>query len=440
MLKPLLMRILLIDNSKEIFAFVRYCLSLTWPYAELEHYPPACGKSGLEFDWCRYDLLLLDYQSALMDPEGLSRLRDLKRYRDAPVTLLLSPYANEKTAIQASQLGADYCFNKNDLSPERFTAAITEILEKIRDHTRDPIHKSKEPISDAGSRPIGYAPAATPSTTRPRGHVPIPIRVPGYENLRQIARGGMASIYLAARSEDRLPVILKILPLAENTNPNLLKRFMREYNLLSQLHHPHVANIYERGFASDFAYIAIEYFPAGDLKHRLRKTLSTQQATYYLRQIAHGLSAVHAMDIVHRDLKPANILFRGNETLAISDFGVAKHLATREILTQDNAFVGTLYYISPEQIHDRRVDRRSDLYSLGVILFEMLTGTKPFHGNAVSELFRAHLSAPIPQLPPELTVYQPVIDGLLAKDPDDRFQTTEELLAGLDWIESRGDA
>jgi serine/threonine-protein kinase PpkA len=143
------------------------------------------------------------------------------------------------------------------------------------------------------------------------------------------------------------------------------------------------------------------------------------------------------MDIVHRDLKPANILLRDNATLAISDFGVAKYLATCEILTKDNAFIGTLYYISPEQISDRRVDRRSDLYSLGVILFEMLTGTKPFHGKAVSDLFRAHLSAPIPRLPPALTVYQPVIDGLLAKDPDDRFQTTDDLLAGLEWVEGR---
>lgn len=297
----------------------------------------------------------------------------------------------------------------------------------------DPPTRLKAPISSAGSRPIGYA--STASSTGPSSYAPI--RVPGYESLRQIARGGMASIYLAARSEDRLPVILKILPLAENTNPYLLKRFMREYNLLSMLNHPHVANIYERGFASDFAYIAMEYFPAGDLKYRLKSAISPHQATYYLRQIAQGLGAIHAMDIVHRDMKPANILFRNDEILAISDFGVAKHLTTSEILTQDNAFIGTLYYISPEQITDRRVDRRSDLYSLGVILFEMLTGTKPFQGKAVSDLFRAHLSAPIPRLPSSLTNYQPVLDGLLAKDPDDRFQTTEDLLAGLDWVESQ---
>jgi serine/threonine protein kinase len=107
----------------------------------------------------------------------------------------------------------------------------------------------------------------------------------------------------------------------------------------------------------------------------------------------------------------------------------------KEVLTQDNTFIGTLYYISPEQIRNQQTTSRSDFYSLGVILFEMLMGNKPFYGRSPSELFHAHLNAPIPRLPAKLAAFQPLLDGLLAKDPDDRFQSTEDLLMGLDWIE-----
>jgi serine/threonine protein kinase len=290
-------------------------------------------------------------------------------------------------------------------------------------------------LSHAGTRAFNYGsqPKRVP-TFSPTVHPAV--RVPGYDGLHLIAKGGMATIYLAKRDGDGLPVILKVLPINEKDNSALLKRFMREYTLLGKLNHPHVARIYERGFASNFAYIAMEYFPAGDLRAQLANDpIPGCRALRYLRQMAQGLGAIHALDIIHRDMKPANILFRDDDTLAITDFGVAKSLMVKEVLTQDNTFIGTLYYISPEQIRNQQTTTSSDFYSLGVILFEMLMGNKPFYGRSPSELFHAHLNAPIPRLPPKLAAFQPLLDGLLAKDPDDRFQSTEDLLMGLDWIE-----
>ena len=266
------------------------------------------------------------------------------------------------------------------------------------------------------------------------------IVIPGYTIIRKIGEGGMASIYLAEREDDKLKVVLKVLSMHSNLyEPGLLRRFMREYKLIAQIQHPNVVQIYERAFASSFAYIAMEYFSYGDLAERLKQAIDTRTAIDYLHQITAGLGAAHAQGIVHRDMKPANILFRSPDSLAITDFGIAKDVGSenlvRKQLTMDGELMGTLYYISPEQIQGAEADRRSDLYSLGVIMYKMLTGKHPFTGATPTDVFQAHLHAPIPALPPEFATLQPLLDGLLAKDPDERFQSTDDLLMGLNWQE-----
>jgi DNA-binding response OmpR family regulator/tRNA A-37 threonylcarbamoyl transferase component Bud32 len=464
----MLERILIIDTASDIRELINYCISRTWPGAEIEVYDPARGRPGPGFDWHRYDLLLLEYNLGLSGQNGFEWLRDIKSHPEAPPVILLTTYGSEEIAVKAIRLGADYYFNKYNLSPKRFNDCVAELL-KARSRTADEspeksahgvslaARKMQESVADklvavsagslvagklemgslshAGTRAFNYGgqPKRVP-TFSPTVHPAV--RVPGYDGLCLIAKGGMATIYLAKRDGDGFPVILKVLPINEKDNPALLKRFMREYTLLGKLNHPHVARIYERGFASNFAYIAMEYFPAGDLRAQLANDpIPGSRALRYLRQMAQGLGAIHALDIIHRDMKPANILFRDDDTLAITDFGVAKSLMVKEVLTQDNTFIGTLYYISPEQIRNQQTTSRSDFYSLGVILFEMLMGNKPFYGRSPSELFHAHLNAPIPRLPAKLAAFQPLLDGLLAKDPDDRFQSTEDLLMGLEWIE-----
>ncbi|OGT79193.1 MAG: hypothetical protein A3H91_09820 [Gammaproteobacteria bacterium RIFCSPLOWO2_02_FULL_61_13] len=291
-------------------------------------------------------------------------------------------------------------------------------------------------IAATRSRTDGRTPGGTGRRAMQPAH--IPILVPGYTITEKIGEGGMASIFLADRDEDGQKVVLKVLSLNNKEDALLLRRFMREYKLIGQLNHVNIAQIYERAFASNFAYIAMEYFSHGDLGTRLKQGVSAKLAIKYLHQITAGLGAAHACGIVHRDMKPANILFRSEQVLAITDFGIAKVVESdnmKKQLTMSGTLMGTLHYISPEQIMGREADLRSDLYSLGIIMYKMLTGKVPFGGELPTDILDAHLSAPIPNLPRPFESLQPLLDGLLAKDPDERFQSAEDLLMGLNWKE-----
>ena len=178
----------------------------------------------------------------------------------------------------------------------------------------------------------------------------------------------------------------------------------------------------------------MEYFPLGDLRARMRRSLDPGIAIYYLRQIAAGLEAIHRVGIVHRDLKPDNIMVRADGMVAIADFGIAKQVSMLITDTGADEIVGTPYYLSPEQVLGKPVDARTDLYSLGVMAYEMLTGQKPYTANTAQELLDKHLHAPLPQLPPAHQRLQPVLDGLLAKDPADRFESAGALLDTLDQL------
>jgi len=264
------------------------------------------------------------------------------------------------------------------------------------------------------------------------------ITVPGYRIISEIAKGGMSTVLLALRLDDNTNVVLKVIPLTGGEDPLALKMFMREFDLISKLDHPNVVKIFERAFAENFAYIAMEYFPRGDLKERMEKEIDSSTALFYLQQMALGLEAMHDSNIIHRDIKPGNFLFKEDDTLTIADFGVAKDFTDlRQELTKDNVLVGTPYYMSPEQGDGQKNDKRSDLYSLGVIFYTMLTGNKPFQAKSVSELIYAHMFEPIPKLSKKLSKFQPLVDGLMQKNPDERFQNVGELLLGINWCNKR---
>jgi len=193
------------------------------------------------------------------------------------------------------------------------------------------------------------------------------IIIPVYSIRKEIAKGGISTVLLAKRLEDDLDVVLKVLFTKGLEDSSGLKRFIQEYDLISAMNHPHIIRIYERAFASEFAYIALEYLPQGDLSKRISEGISTETAMSYLRQIALGLGAIHKLNIIHRDLKPGNILFHNDGTLTITDFGAAKIISDKmKDITMNNMVVGTPYYMSPEQCTGKKIDRRSDIYSPGV--------------------------------------------------------------------------
>jgi len=257
--------------------------------------------------------------------------------------------------------------------------------------------------------------------------------IPNHTLIKRISRTGMSSVFLAESSDRREPVIVKILEFDPDDKDDIrsIKRFVMEYKLLKHLNHPNVANIHGRHIEKDFSCIIMEYFQAGDLSKQISTGISANQAINYARQIAFGLQDVHARNIVHRDIKPRNILIRDDNTLAISDFGIARVMGKSYGLTLQGVILGSPYYMSPEQIDNTTIDHRSDLYSLGAVFYEMLTGKKPYRGDSLMKIFYSHLNDPTPKLPALLQEYQPIIDCLMAKKAEDRFQDASEVLLAI---------
>jgi serine/threonine-protein kinase PpkA len=250
--------------------------------------------------------------------------------------------------------------------------------------------------------------------------------VEGYRALERLGEGGMSKVFLAEHESSGERRVLKMIPIDDDED--MLQRFLQEYALIAQVRHPNVARIYEQGFGEHCAYIAMEHLSGGDLRDRLRDPLPVPEALRYLTQIALGLTAIHHRGIIHRDLKPENLMFRSDGLLVLADFGIAKQLSTELTRTQHGEVYGTPYYMSPEQARGLTVDGRSDLYSLGIILYEMLAGAKPYNATRAEAIVYQHIHSPIPRLPAQCASIQPLLDRLLAKEPEDRFETSLELM------------
>ncbi|UCJ17924.1 serine/threonine-protein kinase [Pseudomonas sp. MM211] len=261
------------------------------------------------------------------------------------------------------------------------------------------------------------------------------MQIPGYDIERELGDGAMAVVYLATqRSLDR-KVALKIMAASLAADPTFCERFLREGKTLARLSHPNTVTIHDIGNVGSLYYMAMEYLPNGTLKERISAGLSIDQGLVWIRQIASALGYAHAQGMVHRDVKPANILFRADGTAVLSDFGIAKALDDRTQFTQAGFAVGTPSYMSPEQARGLDIDGRADLYALGVVLYEILTGKLPYIGSDSLSTALAHLTEPLPALPMVHGRYQPILERLLAKDPSERFADAAQLIAALDRLQ-----
>ena len=248
---------------------------------------------------------------------------------------------------------------------------------------------------------------------------------------RCIGKGAMSMVYLAERPSDQQTVVIKILDRRLAKDAEFLQRFRMEGALVAEMNSPHVVKIFDRGITNSYDYIVMEFFGRGDLQQQIEHGVTPSQAVAYLYHIACGLKAIHAVNIVHRDLKPANIMFRADGSIALADFGIAKRIDSDLALTETGGILGTLHYMSPEQAHSGKADLRSDIYSAGVIFYEMLTGQRPYHGRSASAMLMQHLHGPIPQLEGHLARYQPLLDKLMCKEIEHRFQSADELIKAL---------
>ena len=437
------MRILIIEDSSDYRKLLKRFIESSHPSTEVVECDPIVEDLSIDsINYQDYSLIFLDYDLGLKDTDGISVLKSLNAIRDKkniPPVIMLTGKDSSKVAVQSIKLGATDFLLKHETNEEIILAKITDALDfakKRKDLTPDTAEfKQQEATAQDTSATITDLLFSEEESLIP-GQDGNTIVVPGYKIIREIGQGGMSTVLLARRLEDDKKIVLKVLFTKGQEDPLALKRFMQEYTLISCISNEHIINIYERAFAADFAYIAMEYFPNGDLSHRIKNGgIPDDKASSYLRQMAVGLQAVHDINVVHRDLKPGNILFRDNDTLTITDFGAAKNISSEfEDLTVNNMVVGTPYYMSPEQASGMKVDKRSDMYSLGVMFYQMLTGRRPFTANSISQLIYAHINEEAPPLPEHLKKYQPLVSGLMAKDPSERFQNANDIIIGLDWI------
>lgn len=257
-----------------------------------------------------------------------------------------------------------------------------------------------------------------------------------YRIINQIGQGGMATVYKAYQPSMDRHVAIKVLPSQLAESKEFVKRFQQEARIIAKLEHPHILPVFDYGESDGTAYFVMRYLEAGTLKDRMvaRRPLPLNEIDRIFTQLTDALSYAHGHGVVHRDLKPANALVDSQGNLFLTDFGIAKLLESASPrLTQTDAIMGTPAYISPEQAQARAVDQRSDIYSLGIILYEMVTGRVPFEAETPLAIILKHVSDPLP--PPSLIkkdispILEQVILKALAKDPDDRFATAAEFLS-----------
>ena len=260
----------------------------------------------------------------------------------------------------------------------------------------------------------------------PESHQPQPDEwvadLKGYTPVQVLGRGEFGTVYLSESQSFLEPIALKVMHRVsgdERSRVSLLK-FAQEYRIARAISDPAVVNVFDYGLTERVAFIAMEYFSRGSLRTVAGTLIAPAVAGAWIRAIAHALAVVHRHGVVHRDLKPANLMVRQDGSLALVDFGSAKYVDANSTITISRQVRGTPFYMSPEHVAGENLDGRSDLYSLGVIAFELLTGDKPYRGQTVFEILEQHERAIIPRLPERLAAWQPLIDALLAKSPADR--------------------
>lgn len=404
---PMTPKFFIIDDHRDYRSLLAHHLTTNWPDAEITSYDPvASGRLPDSFSGAGCDLMLLG------DPAGqgdaIEWLRQFCRSPQFPPVIFFGN-GDEQQIVQAIKAGAENYISKTKLDHNQLIEKVGQALDvRRRESTGGP----QFVFEGQSGQPV------LPS-------------LKGYKLQRCLSSGSISTVYLTVEQATGEQRALKIMHRLQDSDEIAFDRFLQEFELVGQIKHQNVVRIYDLGVADDHAYIAMEYCSRGSLKRRVMAGMEPAGATRFMQQIADALGSIHATGILHRDLKPTNVMFREDESLALIDFGLAKQTHLNAELTGTGEIFGTPYYMSPEQGHGSQVDERSDIYSLGVIYFEMLTGTKPYDGETAMAVIVQHQSAPIPRLPAEVAQFQPVIDRMMAKRPADRFPSVTAL---LDWV------
>jgi serine/threonine protein kinase len=402
--------LLVVGGDAKRLQWLNHHVTSHWPSAQVTTSPAADASSLARFVQDRAPdavMLQIDFGSEASADTGLAHLSQMLRAQPGIHCIVLADNGNELSAVRAMKCGAKDYLPLARISRDSLLKAVSEACAKQRS-----VSMGAELLapSEEGSA----------------------IRVPGYTIVKDIATSNFSQVFLARSERLRRNVVLKVM--SRGTTERELddvERFQREYEIISSIAHRAIAEIYDFGALPEHQYLAMEYIPCGDLRDRLRNPMSIDESLYYLRSIAEALRVIHVFGILHRDLKPANVMLREDNSPVLIDFGLARRSRDDVGTTSAGQVLGSPYYISPEQSQGLKVDARTDLYSLGVMFYEMLTGQRPYNGKSAMEIMEQHASSPVPQLPENVALQQALLDRLMAKNPYQRYASADELLADL---------
>jgi hypothetical protein len=415
-------RVLIMRHASGLVNRARRMAIEKWPGAKLEvHDLAAYGKPPSDFRWDRYAHLLID--DDYLRKEGLLWISELRTKPNFP-RIVRVPHERVK-----HQPPAEIDVKAPPLPPKKSESrpAVAEIkpipqpASKSLPKFDTEIETSPSMIQRGTARRLADADAVLKAAG-----------IQGFTPVKPLGSGATANVCLCERGPSKQQVVLKILKGEGSGDSDLLARFVQEYFAASSIDSPYVAKVYEHGFTESHAYIVMEYFAAGDLRARVaRERPSVDEALIIVGSILAALTSVHAAGIIHRDLKPANVMFRDDGTIALVDFGSARRDADPVAKTLAGVVIGTPYYLSPEQALGGTADERSDLYSVGVMFYELLTGQRMYAAASLVGLFEMHKKAPIPKLPDPLSRHQRFLERLVAKSPELRYGSAQEALEAL---------
>jgi serine/threonine protein kinase len=264
------------------------------------------------------------------------------------------------------------------------------------------------------------------------------MEIPGYVIEKLIGEGGMARVYLALHKALNRKVAIKVMNRQHGADSDFNDRFLREARIVANLTHPNIVTIHDVGEHDGYNYLVMELLPSGEtLSDKIKAGVDSQYALSIVRQVATALKAAHEKNIVHRDIKPDNIMFREDGSVVLMDFGVARSVDSAAVqVTQAGTIIGTPQYISPEQAEGKPIGTYSDIYSLGIVFYEMLTGKVPYTADTPIALVFKHVSSPIPVLFGNNTIYQPLLDRMMAKTREERYSNCDQIITDIDSIEA----
>lgn len=403
------MRVLAIDDDESYRLLVAEMLRLAVPQAQVELYDPvARGFPGADFDLGAYDLVLLDYR--LGAENGLEWLRRFKQREHCPAVVIITGEGSESVVVQAIKAGADDYLPKERLDRDELRRIVNDAMTARGLQSNDETVQLDTQAIASGNPQSG-------------------LRIEGYRLVRALGEGAVSRVYLVAPEGGGTPIAAKVLREELIHDSDFLTRFLREYEIFGRIRSRHVGRIFSYGFSDNSAYILMEYIGGGDVRTYFAENYVNQGKTLSIfRQLLSALSDVHEAGVVHRDLKPHNVMFREDGSLAMVDFGIARVVGAPSI-TQQGTLLGTPNYMSPEMIAGKPVDARSDLYSAGVLLYQILAKRPPFEADTPGELMQRHLHDAPPPLPRAQDEFQPLVDALLAKDPGQRPASAGAALA-----------